>query len=74
MGKGEMGRVEFDISRFECKQGVVFADADRLARVEGGTALSDDDLARENVLVCRHCQLIMLSSRAFPAPLLDYYG
>lgn len=48
-----MGRVEFNVSRFERKQGVVFADADRLAWVEGRTALSDDDLARENVLVCR---------------------
>lgn len=45
--------VEFDISRFGSVESTVNTLRYVLAGMECGASLSDDDLAREDVLVCR---------------------
>lgn len=51
MREREMMGVEFDVSRFESEERVVFAYSDVLAGVEFGAALTDEDLSWEDVLV-----------------------
>ena len=52
MWKWKVMGIEFDISRFGSVECTIYTFLNVLTSVKSGTSLSDDDLTREDVLIC----------------------